>query len=144
MSTSSGDLQWYHRGTKQEASHRGGFLLLLLLKTGSDKIVFWLSRYSFHLGFIISKKNTKSLWYCILIKSSVRTQPLTFFRLDQTQKERASTDPIDYLFRPGLSTVGCGLPNFVWSQSSNTLGLDSWGFLWDIIDGLHCTFACHG
>ena len=41
--------------------------LSLLLKTGSDKIIYWLSRYSFLLGFIMSKK----LGFYIVIKSSV-------------------------------------------------------------------------
>ena len=42
----------------------------LVLKTGSDKIIYWLGRYSFFLGFIMSK-NPKGLWFSILIKISV-------------------------------------------------------------------------
>ena len=142
MSTSSVDLQWCYRGITQEASHRGGFLLILLLIPGSDRIIYWLGRYSFHLGFIMSKKPKR--FVILYSNQKFSMQPPTFFWFDKTQKERASNHPINYLFRPGLSTVGCGLPNFVGSQPSNPPGLDSWGFLWDIIDGLHCTFACHG
>ena len=42
---------------------------LSLLKAGSDKIIYWLGRYSFPLGLIMSKKTR--LWFYILIESSV-------------------------------------------------------------------------
>ena len=59
------------------------------LKTGSDKIIYWLGRYSFLLGVIMSKK-PKGLWFYVLIESSVRK--LSHFLHNKTQKERACTE----------------------------------------------------
>ena len=42
--------------------------LSLLLKTSSDMIIYWLSIYSFLVGFFMSKQ-AKGLWFHILIKS---------------------------------------------------------------------------
>ena len=68
------------------------------LMTGSDKIMYWLDRYSFLLGFIMSK-NSKCFWIYILIKSSVRNFSQFYFWLHKTQKERVSTESINYLIR---------------------------------------------
>ena len=42
------------------------------LKTGSNKMIYWHGRYSFIVGFIISK-NPKGLWFC----PNVSTTPIT-------------------------------------------------------------------
>ena len=52
--------------------------------SGSDKIIYWLSGYSFPLGFIMSK-NPKGLWFYILIKSSVRNL-LHFFDITNPRR----------------------------------------------------------
>ena len=76
--------------------HLAGYLHLL--KTSSDKIIYWSGRYSFHLGFIMSK-TTKGLWFSILIKCSVGNN-LFFYK---TQKERVSTKWINYLIIKQIS-----------------------------------------
>ena len=53
--------------------------LLPLLKTGSDKIIYWLGRYSFLLDIFKSKK-WKGLWFYILIESSVLNLLHFFYR----------------------------------------------------------------
>ena len=79
-----------------EESHRklaigeAFYYILLLLKTGSEKIIYWLSRYSFHLGFIMSK-NPKGLWYYILIKSSVSNLSLFFDMIKPKRKDHLPT-----------------------------------------------------
>ena len=44
--------------------------ILALLKMGSSKIIYWLFRFSFLMGCIMSK-NPKGSWFHLLIKSSV-------------------------------------------------------------------------
>ena len=100
-------------------------LCTLLLKTGSDKIIYWhgwsrsllksfdlswrrvsskqmermlCSRYSFLMGFIMLK-NSKGLWF---YSQKFSKQPLTVFCNDKTQKERVSTMLINHLIRPCL------------------------------------------
>ena len=55
-------------------------------------------KYSFLLGFIMSK-NSKCFWFYILIKSSVRNFSQFYFWLHKSQKERVSTESINYLIR---------------------------------------------
>ena len=71
-----------------------------LISEGSDKIIYWIGRYSFLLGFITSK-NPKDLWFYILIKK-FSTQPLMFVWHHKTLKEKVSIESINYIIRPHL------------------------------------------
>jgi len=53
---------------------------------GSDKIIYWLGRYSSLLGFIMSK-NPKGLWLYILIESSVCNLSCFFDMIKPRRKE---------------------------------------------------------
>ena len=68
-----------------------------ILKTGSDIIIYWLSRHSFLLGFIMSKKTERSV--ILFSNQKFTTQPLAFFWHNKTQKERVSTESINYHIR---------------------------------------------
>ena len=70
------------------------------LKTGLDKIIYWLGRFSFLLGFIMPKE-PKGLWFHLLIKSLVCNLS-RFFWNNTTQEERKSTKSINYLIWPRL------------------------------------------
>ena len=63
------------------------------LKNGSYKITYWLGRYSFLEGFIASKKREQ-----LRTKLSIENiKSLWFFWHNKTQKERVSTESINYL-----------------------------------------------
>ena len=73
---------------------------------GSDKIIYWLGRFFFLLGFIMSK-NVRGcvLNFCLAYKIT------TFcgFWHNKTQKDRVSTESINYLIWTRLlnSTIHC-------------------------------------
>ena len=69
------------------------FLWLKVLKTGSDKIIDWLGRYYFLLGFNMAK-NPKDLWFYILIESSVRNLSHFFDIIKPRRKEYLPTQKI--------------------------------------------------
>ena len=82
-----------HRHRSSNSSlDRIGTVKFRVLKMVSDKIIYWLGRYSFIMGFIMSKK-LKGLWFYILSKVQY---VLTFFWHNKTQKS------INYLLRPRL------------------------------------------
>ena len=66
-------------------------LLLVLLKTGTNKIVYWICRFSFPLGFIMSKKSKRG---CVM-KDKI-TDLLGFWH-NRTQVERESTESISVI-----------------------------------------------
>jgi hypothetical protein len=84
-------------------------LTCLVLKTGSDKIIQWRGRYSFLLGFIMSK----DIRGCILN-----------FGLDckiQTQKERVS-EPVFTTYLPRFVNVVCEHPSNFPNRSNGIAG----------------------
>ena len=87
-------LWWFGSEVKEYYSL---FQWLKVLKTGSYKIIDWLVRYSFRLGFVISK-NPKRILYS---NQQFSTQPLIFWH-NKVQKERVSTESINYLIRSHL------------------------------------------
>ena len=64
------------------------------LRTNSDKKIYWLGRYAFFLGFVMSKK-PKSFAISYSNRKFI-TQPLRFFWHNKTQKERVSTKTINF------------------------------------------------
>ena len=51
-------------------------LVNTVLKIGSDKIIYWLCRFSFYLGFIVSKKPK---WFVILSSHTSSERNLSCF-----------------------------------------------------------------
>ena len=88
---------WQHNAPLTGSSQYPSFLVYILswtgmaelLKTGSDKIVYWLFRFFFLLGYIIYYVK-KPKRFVILTCNS--TQSLLFFWHDKTQEERESTE----------------------------------------------------
>ena len=66
-----------------------------LLKTGSDKIICWLGRYSFLLWFIMSKKPWEVAYWTFDL--NIKSQTFWGFWNNKTQKERAFTKAMNYL-----------------------------------------------
>ena len=64
----------------------GKWPIVYVLKTSSDKIIYWIGRYSFLLVFSMSK-NPKGLWFYILIKSSVLNLSQFFDIIKPRRKE---------------------------------------------------------
>ena len=68
--------------TKESLTLNIIFSIISVLKTSSDKIIYWLGRYSFLLS-----KPPKGLWFYILCKSSVRNLSRFFDIIKLRRKE---------------------------------------------------------
>ena len=70
------------------------------LKKGSDKMIYWNGRYTFLLVFYFVKTPKRFVILCSIKKLNTQTYKVVLH--NKTQKERLSTDSINYLIRPHL------------------------------------------